>query len=940
MDVVNLRALIPPRRQLPFRLALFGAVAALGLGLVGGVVDLARGYTVQQALYNREGVELLAAIRQAATLAVTREDGELAHSLAKVINTTSTVYRIDIFDRHDKSIVSLDRPLPDAGGPALWLSRLLFADPHTLQLPLNENGPGAGPLVGRIEILVDPTQPALTFGQQAWHTLLEGGLRLAGLTLALLLLFQRSLGRPLDRMIAALESLDPRQPQRRRLLQEHGGEEGFGRLVGSVNQLLDTLQDRMNEQDISEQRLEDALSELSVLLDNALVGIMLLRDGVVVRSNAKVGEIFGIDEAHILGFPPLFLFPKAEDASAGLEALLFRMAQGLSVTEERLLTRTDGVPFWARILGKSVVPGLPERGVVWMIEDVSQRRRSETDLRRAAAVFEASPDGIMITDAHKRILSVNPAFTRITGYDAQESVGKTPALLSSGRHGTAFYQTMWAQLLREGAWQGEIVNQRKSGEHFPEWLSIVRIDDDRGDLAGYVGIFNDITERKEAEARIRYQANYDGLTGLPNRALFHDRLDFALAQTRREGGLTALLFLDLDRFKQVNDSHGHTVGDQLLKEAAHRLKKTVRESDTVARLGGDEFILILTGLNHPDDAARVADKLIDALTAPFALHGKQSFISASIGITLYPMDGADTETLLRNADTAMYRAKEGGRGRFAFFTEEMNQKIQEHIALEQRLRMAVAKQALHLNFQPQVDLTGGGVWGMEALLRWEEPGLAAIPPSRFIPLAEETGLIVPLGSWVLEQACRQFAAWRNEGIAPIRIAVNVSARQFLDPNFVTTALEIQKRFDMQPGTLELEITESLLLGHTPEMFEQLETLSRAGIVFSIDDFGTGYSSLAYLKRLPVSTLKIDRSFVTDILTDPDDAAIATTIIAMGHTMNLKVIAEGVETQAQRDFLRNQGCDLVQGMWLGAPVEAEKATAFLREHAKAGVGQGV
>ncbi|MHB1116944.1 EAL domain-containing protein [Sideroxydans sp.] len=554
---------------------------------------------------------------------------------------------------------------------------------------------------------------------------------------------------------------------------------------------------------------------------------------------------------------------------------------------------------------------------------MSELEEREAALRIAATAFEAE-EGMMVTDAQANIIQINQAFTELTGYKAEEVIGKSPAVLRSDRQSGVFFERMWASLQRDRSWQGEIWNRRKNGEIFPAWLSITAVVDKDGNVTNYVGAYVDFTERKKAENEIHHLAFYDPLSQLPNRRLLLDRLRQAIATGARNHTGGALMFLDLDNFKTLNDTKGHGIGDLLLIEVSRRLQACVREGDTVARFGGDEFVLLLEGLSvdsaHAAVQARaVGEKVLHSLSQPYQLEGSEFHSSSSMGITLFINYKDTIDELLKQADTAMYEAKKSGRNALRFFDPAMQQELESRAQTEVGLREALRLQEFELYYQPQVDQLGQ-VIGAEVLLRWIHPERGLIPPLQFIPLAEENGLILPIGRWVLETACRQISVWaQDDATRDLRLAVNVSARQFRQADFVQQVQEILARTAIDPSRLKLELTESILLDDIGDSIAKMYSLKELGISFSMDDFGTGYSSLAYLTRLPLDQLKIDQSFVQHIGTKSSDAAIIQTIIGMANNLGMEVIAEGVETQAQRDFLEWNGCKLYQGYLFSKPV---------------------
>jgi diguanylate cyclase (GGDEF)-like protein len=490
---------------------------------------------------------------------------------------------------------------------------------------------------------------------------------------------------------------------------------------------------------------------------------------------------------------------------------------------------------------------------------------------------------------------------------------------------------MWETLLNTGSWQGELMDRRKNGDVYPKWLSITVVLDEKGDISNYIALFSDITERKASYERIQYLAHFDALTNLPNRALLNDQLDMAIAMATRSQRQLAIVFLDLDRFKIVNDSLGHHTGDLLLQIVAERLKSCVRETDIVARLGGDEFVILLNCIQEPNEAAFVAQKVVEAIAIPFTLNGNNVNIGTSIGIAIYPDNGLDHSTLIKNADAAMYHAKENGRNNFQFFSSLMNDKAFERLTLENDLRQALKREEFFLLYQPQIDVLTGRIVGAEALIRWQHPEKGLVPPNDFISLAEKCGLIVPIGEWVLKTACAQNISWQKEGLAPVLTAVNISAQQFHQKNFNELIRQILGDTGLDPHLLELEITESAVMANAESMLETLRSLKEIGLHLSIDDFGTGYSSLSYLKHFPINKLKIDRSFVTDITHDSSNKAIIETIINMGHNLRLKVITEGVETAEQFAILKELRCDEIQGYYFSRAISPRDFVTFAKNN---------
>lgn len=543
-------------------------------------------------------------------------------------------------------------------------------------------------------------------------------------------------------------------------------------------------------------------------------------------------------------------------------------------------------------------------------------------LKLTKKLFDNSMEGIVLTDHNLRILQINKTFTEVTDHEFADVAGKTPSILQSGQHGEDFYKAMWEALKSTGIWQGQIFNRRKNGEIYPEWLSIYSIKNNNADVINYIGLFSDLTEKKMTQNHIHQLAHYDPLTNLPNRLLFMERLKQSIVMARRKESSLAVFFLDLDGFKKINDSMGHASGDLLLQEVALRLRKYMRESDTVSRLGGDEFTVIIDGYNHLSDIIIIANKILKELALEVKLQERSVYITASIGISIYPDDGHDMGELIKNADTSMYAAKEKGKNRYEFYDLEMNRKILERLSLESYIHSAYNKEEFIVYYQPKINLHNHSIEGAEALIRWNHPSLGFIPPSKFIPLAEEIGMITSIGEWVLRQVCRDLKRWKEHKLKNIKVSVNLSTLQFRDKNLVKMLNTIILQEGVSVDYLEMEITESMLMRDVQGSIKMMKELKDMGLSLSIDDFGTGYSSLKYLKEFPIDTLKIDKSFIDEIPHNENNGMIVKSIIDLAHNLGMDVIAEGVEKREQIEFLMQNGCQKVQGFYFSQAIDAD------------------
>ncbi len=571
-----------------------------------------------------------------------------------------------------------------------------------------------------------------------------------------------------------------------------------------------------------------------------------------------------------------------------------------------------------------------QRLLLELMEDIDfalEHFEKEEQLQLSAQIFAQSSEGIMLLDASCNIVMINRAFTHITGYTENEVLGRNPKMLASGQHDRNFYTTMWEAIEREGRWQGEIWNRRKNGALYPEWLLIQTMRDSKNNLTHYIGTFTDLTERKETEERVKWLAHFDPLTGLPNRTLLHIRSNLAISLAQRRHEPLALMFLDLDNFKNVNDSLGHGIGDELLKQFADRLSTSIREQDTISRLGGDEFVLILPGADT-DGAAYLAERLLSIAARQYNIERHEINLTVSIGIAMYPTDGTDFDTLWRSADAAMYRAKQSGRNDYCFFTTEMQARSARTLQIDNALRRALERNQFSLVYQPQLSLDTNRIVGFEALIRWKHPQFGNIPPDEFIPIAESNGQIIPIGEWVLKTAVRQLKTWRDNGLCDFTISVNLSAVQFRHHRLPELVMNILDEAGVPPECLQLELTEGVAMENPTAAITVIEELRKKGINISIDDFGTGYSSLTYLKRLDLYSLKIDRSFVQDIPSDTEDMAIVSAVISLAGSLDMRTVAEGVESREQLEFLRSRGCTEIQGYYLSRPLAADDVAAFL------------
>lgn len=682
--------------------------------------------------------------------------------------------------------------------------------------------------------------------------------------------------------------------------------------------------------DLTERkRAEGMLARLGRLLDQSSNEIIVFEADslrlIQVNQGAQRNLGYSVEELQALTPPDL----QPEFTTKEFKALIapLQHAETQELIYETVHKRKDGSRYPVEVRLQFSQQESPPVFFAF-IQDITERRREEAQMSQLSSAVEQAADIVVITDREGIIQYVNPAYEQATGYTRQEVMGQNANVVKSGEHGRSFYEEMWRAILAGRVFHGVLINRKKDGTQYHEEKTITPLVDTHGNIVRFVSTGKDISERKRAEAHLHHIAHHDPLTDLPNRTLLQDRLKQAMHESDRNERLVAMMFMDLDRFKTINDTLGHDTGDALLKAVAERLETCLRPGDTVSRLGGDEFGIVLSNVAHVDDVTAVAQKIMWQFKAPFRIGGRDLFISSSVGITLYPLDDQDATMLLRDSDAAMYHAKSLGGNTFQFYTSELNTRAARRLELETGLRQALEREEFVLHYQPLVDMKSGQIGGMEALLRWQHPKFGLVPPLDFIPLAEETGLIIPIGEWVLKTACTQVKAWHEAGYPSLQVAVNLSSKQVRDKNLIASVKQALDAAGLEARYLDLELTESVLMHDMEQASAILKVLKAIGVSFSLDDFGTGYSSLSYLKRFPINYLKIDRSFVSDITSDPVGSGLVQAIIAMANVLNIKVIAEGVETYEQLEHLRHYGCDITQGYYCSPPVNAEMFTDLL------------
>ena len=728
------------------------------------------------------------------------------------------------------------------------------------------------------------------------------------------------------------------------LVSDHIGEEKVATLLkagandyvnfNNLSRLTPAIERELKEAKVrqdaeaTKQALHRSENRYRQLVDDSPIPILLIQQNRVVFLNeAARHALHLVNQQDLINKPASELF--AQDSAELLYTRLNSLEKQIGQPFEATFQRADGKQIQVEVLASSVEH---ERTAATQLvfTDITDRKESEAKLQQAVQIIEHTMEGVVITDGEGLITSVNPAFCEITGYSESEVVHQHLDHLKSDRHKQDFIDDIWAQVKKTGSWRGEVWNQRSNGEVYPAWMTISCVRDEHDHILHYVGVFSDITSIKQSQLQLEHLAHHDSLTNLPNRLLFEDRLQHAISQSKRQKRQLAVLFLDLDRFKNINDTLGHAMGDELLKEVAKRLQHILRDGDTAARLGGDEFTVLVENLDDPSQAAVVASKIQESFKTPYKIAGRELHVTTSIGISIYPEDGQNVADLTKNADAAMYQAKEQGRNSYRYYTSELTRTAFERLLLETELRSALKKDQLLLYYQPQISLTNGQMTGAEAVLRWHHPRLGIIPPARFIPLAEESGLIHEIGHWVLKEACEQTRYLYKQGLFQGRMAINLSVRQIMQTDLILRFEQIIADSQCPPDMLQLEVTEGIFMGQMQQSVPVLDVFKKLGVSIAIDDFGTGYSSLSYLKQLPIDKLKIDRSFIRDLPNDSDAIAITQAIVALGKNLGLHIVAEGVETLAQQALLQKMGCEEGQGYLYSPPIPGNAFEEMLLE----------
>jgi diguanylate cyclase (GGDEF)-like protein/PAS domain S-box-containing protein len=718
-------------------------------------------------------------------------------------------------------------------------------------------------------------------------------------------------------------------------MENSGKEQAAEQEIRELKEKLARCQDIESACSVAETGLRATYDQLKTIYDAMVDGILIadIETKRFLFSNPSIENNLGYSSEELASMNVLQIHPP--DVRDRLADSFTAAANGeIEAEPEVPCLRKDGSTFFADL----IIRHLNFRGrscLIGFFRDITDRLAAENEQKLAAKVYETANDGIIITDRLGNVVDANNSFCEMTGYSREEIIGQNPRLMKSGRHSAEFFTEMWDAIINQGYWRGEIWDRRKNGEVYPKWLSISSIRNEQNEITHFIGISSDITTVKQSEANLYRLAYYDALTGLPNRLHYYERIQQAIQNAVRQKTKLAVMFIDLDKFKRVNDDYGHLVGDRLLVYVGERLEESVRDSDTVSRYGGDEYAVLLPDIANPSKAAAIAQRIVESLSRPFILDSREVTIGGSVGIAIYPMDGEDSDTLMKNADTAMYHAKQSDSRQYLFFSNEMNLQMSQRLQLEERLRYALDQDHLKVYYQPKIDIVSGEMIGCEALLRWEDPERGMIMPLEFILTAEESNIIHDIGRMVLADACRKVKHWNRLVSRPIKVAVNMTARELMMQNPANLLDRMIAESGIDPTTLEIEITERVMMDHATELKSKLEEVKALGVKISIDDFGTGYTSINYLRRYPLDGLKIDISYVRNLPHDNDSAAIVRAIISLAKALKLEVTAEGVEQAQQLIFLKENGCQLVQGFYYSKAVTADEIEVILKENRRLG-----
>jgi len=792
--------------------------------------------------------------------------------------------------------------------------------PLTLARKANEIRPSR---IGALYLVYDMRPDQILISLHIWHSIWQIGAGLLILLLIMIVVLNYFITRPINQIIRTAKALSDGDTDAQCAIP---GSTELAALAQAFNSMSSQLKQRFEQLQQTETTLLEANQQQRQIL-NSTSAVVYLKDleGKYLFINDVYKKIFHVCNLDIVGKTDHQLFSK-DMADAFRENDMLAAQSETPMELEETAPLDDGNHFYLSIKFPIKNAAGKVYAVCGVSTDITDRKKAEDQIRKLSTAVEQSPASVMITDTEERIEYVNSTFERVSGYSADEVIGQKPRFLQSGNTSPKTYAELWQALNDGQAWKGVLENRKKNGDSFWEQLNIAPVLDESGNARHYLSVAEDITQKKQQQERILHQAHFDALTDLPNRFLALDRLKQVINDTRHDEPV-AVLFLDLDDFKKVNDSLGHETGDKLLIEAAERLTQTVRSADTVARLGGDEFIILLQGLKNAADTRPVVEHLLKQFRAPFRVDGRELMLTVSIGIAIYPDNGKSSSELLRNADSAMYHAKELGRNTFSYFTESMNQAVSRRLELEEQIHGALERGEFNVLYQPQIDIRNNAVIGAEALLRWHNPALGQVSPEEFIPIAEQNGLIIPIGYFVLTQALEVLANWQQHTSRNLRMAVNLSPRQFRDTELLNNIKSAINQAGVSPESLELEITEGVLISGQSHIDDTLIELNELGVLLALDDFGTGYSSLSYLRRYPFNVLKIDRSFVRDISIDTADKELISAAIAMSHALGLKVVAEGAETQEQLSLLEQLNCDIAQGYLFSKPVPSQVLFEF-------------